>query len=64
MLLKPRGASGATAGHRRFSTLYRVDAIEASMAIARMTDASSFSTLYRVDAIEARPRRFVGVHQR
>ena len=37
-----------------FSTLYRVDAIEAWCRKARRKALSSFSTLYRVDAIEAR----------
>ena len=39
-----------------FSTLYRVDAIEAATAGRSPLPHITFSTLYRVDAIEA-PRR-------
>ena len=39
---------------QRFSTLYRVDAIEAdTMARQMVAICQRFSTLYRVDAIEA-----------
>ena len=37
-----------------FSTLYRVDAIEAYRGPSMFKFTSGFSTLYRVDAIEAR----------
>ena len=36
-----------------FSTLYRVDAIEAAQEASRRVADLRFSTLYRVDAIEA-----------
>ena len=42
---------------RRFSTLYRVDAIEALRALIAAWRDECFSTLYRVDAIEARLRQ-------
>jgi len=55
MLLKP-GAVPARVGTARrcFSTLYRVDAIEARYEnISPCCPSERFSTLYRVDAIEA-----------
>ena len=54
MLLKPTSLIRVTSGQCRFSTLYRVDAIEAIITDGRTTAyATGFSTLYRVDAIEA-----------
>ena len=59
MLLKPRRKAAVAAAPGAFSTLYRVDAIEAQrVPIHRRGRRRPFSTLYRVDAIEApRPTR-------
>ena len=43
-----------------FSTLYRVDAIEAVLPIPAYRPTVSFSTLYRVDAIEAMAQTQLG----
>ena len=58
MLLKPQaGVMVAQQGYTCFSTLYRVDAIEASDDDGDgVYETVCFSTLYRVDAIEARAR--------
>ena len=54
MLLKLGGVTFYTVGDEPFSTLYRVDAIEALCLAAYTSLGWSFSTLYRVDAIEAK----------
>ena len=53
MLLKRWTSTPGSASCRSFSTLYRVDAIEARTTPMPMLIRSGFSTLYRVDAIEA-----------
>ena len=53
MLLKPRPPPVPPPVPACFSTLYRVDAIEARTRRHGMSMLPSFSTLYRVDAIEA-----------
>ena len=53
MLLKARTAPGPGWMGGRFSTLYRVDAIEgAGECGGAVVVGGGFSTLYRVDAIE------------
>ena len=54
MLLKHSRAHRAISSGAAFSTLYRVDAIEASPFPRPRPGCVAFSTLYRVDAIEAR----------
>ena len=53
MLLKRIPRVEPATGRGRFSTLYRVDAIEAWYPFSPPHVALCFSTLYRVDAIEA-----------
>ena len=52
MLLKALWRLQPAGGERRFSTLYRVDAIEGGRLFRPAARRRRFSTLYRVDAIE------------
>ena len=62
MLLKHAAAKHLAGAFARFSTLYRVDAIEAWSGRFVAGYRPRFSTLYRVDAIEAAlPHRAIGL---
>ena len=52
MLLKASPRAEPAAQRSRFSTLYRVDAIEGVVLYWSLFSSGCFSTLYRVDAIE------------
>ena len=55
MLLKREEVTPSPGPTSPFSTLYRVDAIEAMTQRSKTGGRTTFSTLYRVDAIEAWP---------